>query len=377
MKTTILNKFKPMIAVSAMLASTLLVSQAHGETSKVTTNKIEVVAEITNTRPGNLTITPNGRMILSQQPLDAPGLRVVEVMANGELQPFPTLDWADGPEKGEVGFESVIGVHTTTDGIVWVLDMGSATSPAKLVAWDTNSNQLHKIIPIEKSATVDNSFLQDFAIDEKRQQIYIADTTLGNLFGAIKSAFVVVDIKTGKSRRVLQTNPKLMPPEHTVVVNGSVMGAKREDGSKDPIYLGLNPIAIDAQYDWVYFGTVNGSELFRIPASALADSANNDNQLDAKIEFYSKKRPSDGIVIDTDGTIYAGDIENSSVTTITNTGVEVIAQDNTLLSWPDGFAIDNGWLYVTQNQLHLTAPLNEGEAQGTKPYRILRIKIDK
>lgn len=367
-----LNLLKTLVAVSATLASASVYNMAYAES-----NNIEVVAEITNTRPGNLTITPNGRIILSQQPLDAPELRVVEVMANGELQPFPTLDWADGPEKGEVGFASVIGVHTTEEGIVWILDMGSATSQAKLVAWDSNNNQLHKIIPIDKSATVDNSFLQDFAIDEKRNQIYIADTTLGNLFGAIKSAFVVVDLNTGKSRRVLQNNPKLMPPEHTVVVNGSVMGAKREDGSKDPIYLGLNPVAIDAQYEWVYFGTVNGSELFRIPASELANTANDDNALGATIEFYGKKHPSDGIAIDSDGTIYAGDIENSSVGTVSKTGYEVIAQDKTLLSWPDGFAIDNGWLYVTQNQLHLTAPLNEGEAQGTKPYRILRIKIAK
>ncbi|MFT6986076.1 MAG: hypothetical protein ACJAT7_001897 [Psychromonas sp.] len=45
------------------------------------TSDIEVVAEITNTRPGNITITPNGRMILSLQPLDGPELRVVELMA--------------------------------------------------------------------------------------------------------------------------------------------------------------------------------------------------------------------------------------------------------------------------------------------------------
>lgn len=371
MKTSnILNKVNTMVAISAAIACTFIFSQAHAAT-----DNIEVVAEMTNTRPGNLTITPNGRMILSQQPLDAPELRVVEVMANGELQPFPTLDWADGPDKGDVGFAAVIGVHTSTDGIVWILDMGSATSQAKLVGWDSVNNRLHKIIPIDKSATVDNSFLQDFAIDEKREQIYIADTTLGNLFGEIKSAFVVVDLQSGASRRVLQAHPKLMPPKHTVVINGSVLGAKREDGSKEPIYLGLNPIAIDYQYEWVYFGTVNGSELFRMPAAQLANESNDDNALAAQIERYGEKRPSDGITIDKDGTVYAGDVENSAVGIVTKNGFKTIAKDKALLSWPDGFAIDHGWLYVTQNQLHLTAPLNEGEAQGTKPYRILRMKL--
>lgn len=186
---------------------------------------------------------------------------------------------------------------------------------------------------------------------------------------------MVVDLDSGASRRVLQAHPKLMPPKHTLVINGSVFGAKREDGSKDPIYLGLNPIAIDYQYEWVYFGTGNGSELFRIPAAQLADESNADNALAAQIELYGEKRPSDGITIDKDGTVYAGDVENSAVGTVTKKGFNVLAQDNVLLSWPDGFAIDNSWLYITQNQLHLTAPLNEGEAQGTKPYRILRMKL--
>ena len=103
------------IAILIAATTTMLFSVA-----QAASNDIEVVAQLTQTRPRNLTITPNGRMILSQQPLDAPELRVVEVMANGELQPFPTLDWADGPEKGDLGFAAVIGVHTSTDGIVWI-----------------------------------------------------------------------------------------------------------------------------------------------------------------------------------------------------------------------------------------------------------------
>lgn len=339
------------------------------------TNDIEVVAELTNTRPGNITITPNGRMILSQQPLDDPELRVVELMANGTLQPFPTLDWADGPEKGEVGFAAVIGVHTTQEGIIWILDMGSATSQAKLVGWDSIKNSLFKIIPIEKNALLANSFLQDFAIDEQRNKIYIADTTLGNLAGLTKPAFVVVDLETGQSRRVLEANAKLMPPKHDVVIDGSLLGASREDGTIDAIYLGLNPIAIDSQNNWVYFGTVNGSDLFRIPTSVLADDNATDIKLAASIELFGQKRPSDGITIDDKGNVYTGDIENSAVGIVNKAGYSVLAQDKTLLSWPDGFAIDNGWLYITQNQLHLTAPLNEGEAHGTKPYHIVRIKL--
>jgi len=355
--------------------STVLTLAALLTATVVQATEIEVVAELSNTRPGNLTITPNNRMILSEQPLDDPELRVVELMKDGSLQPFPTLDWADGPDKGEVGFASVIGVHTTTDGIVWVLDMGSATSQAKLVGWDSENNRLVKVIPIETSATVANSFLQDFAIDEKRNKVYIADTTLGNLTGATNPAFVVVDLTTGKSRRVLESFPQLMPPKHDIVIDGSLMGAAREDGTTEAIYLGLNAIVIDNNNDWVYFGTVNGSDLFRIPTTLLADDKATDNQLAASIELFGQKRPSDGITIDAKGNIYIGDIENSAVGIVNKEGYQVLAQDTQLLSWPDGFVINDAWLYVTQNQLHLTAPLNEGKAQGDKPYRIVRIKL--
>tara|TARA_R110001583_G_scaffold1520_10_gene11842 strand:+ start:664 stop:843 length:180 start_codon:yes stop_codon:yes gene_type:complete len=38
------------------------------------------------------------------------------------------------------------------------------------------------------------------------------------------------------------------------------------------------------------------------------------------------------------------------VSKVTKNGFEIIAKDKTLLYWSDGFAIDNEWLYVTQNQ---------------------------
>lgn len=360
------NLKKIIVAASLLMAS---VAQAG--------SNIEVVAELNGTRPGNPTVTPDGRILLSMQPLDGPELRVVELMKDGSLKPFPNMDWADGLEKGEVGFSSVIGIDTTEDGVVYILDMGSEKAPAQVVAWDSINNRLVKRIEIEKSATVGNSFLQDFALDIKRNKMYIADTTLGNLVGKSKSAFVIVDLETGKSRRVLEGNRALMSPEYKLVINGSTMGAKREDGSKDPLYLGLNPIAIDGDNEWVYFGTVNGSKIYRIPASVLADDKATAEVQSAAIEFYSKKRPSDGMVMGSDGYIYVGDLEKNAVAVSKKGEYRIIAQDEKLLDWADGFSIDkkNGYIYATQNQLHLHPALNEGEEESTKPYHIVRIKL--
>ncbi|MHC9034502.1 hypothetical protein ACYTTR_02125 [Cobetia marina] len=88
---------------------------------------------------------------MSQQPLDAPALRVVEITQGGKRVPFPTLDWADGPAEGEVGIASIIGVHSDRQGVVWMLDMGSQDSAPKLVGWDTRSDSLKKVIPLCRS----------------------------------------------------------------------------------------------------------------------------------------------------------------------------------------------------------------------------------
>ncbi|PSW16216.1 hypothetical protein C9J01_04235 [Photobacterium rosenbergii] len=337
---------------------------------------IEVVAKLDGTRPGNITVTEQGRTFLSMQPLDAPELRVVELLKDGTTKAFPNQDWADGPEKGDVGFSSVIGIDSTPDGVVWILDMGSENAPAQIVAWDSVNNRLFKQIEISKEVMVANSFLQDFALDTKRNLMYIADTSLGNLFGEPTPAFVVVDLETGKSRRVLESHPALLSPLHDLEIDGSLMAAKREDGSVDALYLGLNPITIDKEFEWVYFGTVNGSAIYRIPASALANNKLSDQSLAEEIEFYSEKRPSDGMIISDTGVIYVGDVEKNAIGMVRNGQYQIFAQDDKRLSWADGFSIQNGYLYVTQNSLHLNPALNEGEEGATKPYHVLRIKLD-
>lgn len=85
-------------------------------------------AEISDTRPGNITVTPDNRVIITQQPLDGPALRVVEVLKDGTKVPFPTQDWADGPETGEVGIAGTIGIKSDANGIVWILDMAAPTA---------------------------------------------------------------------------------------------------------------------------------------------------------------------------------------------------------------------------------------------------------
>lgn len=334
--------------------------------------ELKTFAEFNDTRPGNITITPDNRVIVTQQPLDSPSLRVVEVLEDGSKVPFPTPDWADGPEAGETGFAATIGIDTDSNGIVWVLDMGAEGVVPKFVGWDTTKNTLHKIIEIPSEVTVATSFLQDFAIDEKNGNLIIADMTFTAPASAMQPAFVIVDMETGEARRVLQSSDALMPVERDVVIDGKLMGFKDGEGNTQPWHLAMNAISIDPAFEFVYFGAINGEEIFRIPAAALADETLDDAALATQIEVYGKKGPNDGFIVDEQGRVFSGDTTRNAVTVSTGDEIEIFAQDDTRLRWPDGFAFaPDGTLFIVANQLNTHPALNAGENGSDNRYFIL------
>jgi hypothetical protein len=330
------------------------------------------VASFTEMRPGNVAVALDGRIFVSMQPLDGPTYRVVEVKAEGTLTPFPTEDWADGP-AGEVGFAAVIGIAAGSDGTIWMLDMGGPETPPKLVGWDTGTNSLAANIPIPADVVVSNSFLQDFALDEDRGVAIIADMTLGNLAGDTRPALIVVDLETSEARRLLEGHQTFLPSATPVEINGQRLINLREDGTEVDLRFGLNPIAIDPAFEWVYYGTISGTELYRVPAAMLADPEVDEDALAAAIEPFGEKSPSDGIVVDGEGRVFVTDIVASAVGIATAGGYSILVQDERL-SWPDGFAFGpDGALYVTQNDLHLHPAFNRGQEGGTPPYGLFRI----
>lgn len=359
--------FNKSVLVAALGLSALI--GANSQAADV--GPLEPVTQFNDYRGGGITITPKGRMIISMHPLDAPKIKVVEVMANGTKQAFPTLDWADGPETGKVGFTAVIGVHTDSKGVVWILDMGSKTAPAQLVAWDSENHSLHKHIVLDSASLLANSFIQDFAIDEKQQKIYIADMTFGNFAGATKPAIIVVDMLTGKSKRVLESATVLMPEVDKIVIEGSLLASKTEDGKTNTLQFGLNPIAIDDTFEWLYFGAFSGTKVYRVPTSVIANTSLTDKAVLKKVEEFGPKNPSDGIAYAPGGGILATDLENNAIGLTTKGRYQILVKDKRL-SWPDSMAVSNGYIYVTQDQLHQHPAFSQGQSNAKPPYTLYR-----
>ncbi|KPK40478.1 MAG: hypothetical protein AMJ69_02125, partial [Gammaproteobacteria bacterium SG8_47] len=241
----------------------------------------------------------------------------------------------------------------------------------KLVGWDSRLNELVQLIELPAPATVADSFVNDLAVDEQHNAVYIADPAGGD-----NAALIVVDLNTGQARRVLRGHTSVVPENVYLVIDNRSVKLKREDGSFLRPRIGVNPIALDAKAQWLYFGPMHGKTMYRIRTQDLLDHELDDAALGQKVERYSDKPICDGISIDRAGNIYISDIANHAVGVIsTLRRYEIIAQDRERLSWPDAFSFGpDGRLYTVANQLHRTAVLNAGVMAAKPPYYVLQLE---
>jgi sugar lactone lactonase YvrE len=330
--------------------------------------KVEVVATLVQ-GPGNITVTPSGRIILSQHQFYSPDLRVVELLRNGRTVPFPNKAWASAPGKDGVGLHSVLGHCSDRNGIVWMLDNGGKVP--RVVAWNTRADKLHRIIPVPAPATRPGSFHNDLAVDPDSGTLFLAD------FGGDRGpAIVVVDLNTGKARRVLEGHPSVQAEEIETIIEGRTPVQKQEDGSLKPARVGLNPITIDPKSEWVYYGAMHSDDLWRVRTRDLRNDKLSPQELGRRVQRYGSKAPSDGISIDGAGNVYVTDITKKAIGVTGRDGsYRLLVQDDEHLTWPDGISAGaDGWMYATVNKLNRSAPLNGGENRSTPPYYVVRFK---
>jgi hypothetical protein len=345
----------------SVLASMLSSTFAENSQEEV---DFQIVKKFYMERPANLAVSSKGEVFITMHPMDEPKQKVVKLTKNGEIIPFSAgvLSAYKGRMENS-GIVNAIGISITKKDILWVLDMGGMVegknvSP-KFVVWDINKNKLVKIITIPSEVLASNSFLQDFAIDEKNNFAFIADMTIGGIAPA--PAIIVMNLETLEAKRVLQNNKMLVAAKPLI--------SEKVEIEK----LGINPISIDPQNEWVYFGVMNKDFAYRIKAQELASFSSSDAYLASKIEKYGVKPDSDGFKVDENGNIYVGDVDNSEIGIITKTGYRKYVKSSELY-WVDGLAIGNdGFIYAVVNQLNRHKNF-AGTEKGKKPYLIIKFK---
>lgn len=343
-------------------------SRSREHSSAATSQRsLEIVAGLLQ-GPGNPAVSKDGRIFITNHPFYAPEFNLIELI-NGSAVPYPNEEWSKPPvAPGAPGIYASIGLRVSKKGILWVADIGApAQSIApRLIGWDIKGNRLFKIIELPPDVTTATSFIQDFALDQKRNYAYIADLDLGGN----EPAIIVVNLQTGQSRRVLAGVESTLPEDVPIVINGEVVDPNL------PL-IGLDGITIDVEYKWVYYCALQGTKLWRVRAKDLVNSSLTEQQLNEKVEFYAARPVCDGISIDRDNNIYITDLNNNAIGVIeakTKTYSKII-EEIIYLSYPDGVCYGgDGYFYATVNQLQNSPPLNMGQDKSLKPYWLVRFE---
>jgi sugar lactone lactonase YvrE len=339
------------------------------EVTADTESKFDIIAYL-DTGPGNVTVMDNGRIIMSMHQFYLPKYAVVEYK-NKALVPFPNKELADSDSISNLKLDSVLGIRSDANGIVWMLDNGmrSGVTP-KLVGWDTKINKLHLVIYLPAPITPTDAFVNDFAVDTRRNHIFISDPA-----GGANAALIVVNLNTGTARRVLEGHTSVIPEDVDLMINNVPIQVKDKSGKLVRPHIGVNPITEDLNNEWVYFGPMHGHSLYRIKADDLANEKLDAIALASRVERYSDKPVSDGMTIDKDNNIYLGELAANAIGVISaDKKYQRLAQCPNL-SWVDSFSFGPvGQLYAVVNRLHQSATLNGGVSISKPPYYLLQIK---
>jgi sugar lactone lactonase YvrE len=330
-------------------------------------SNFDIIAEL-DRGPGNVTATEDGRFIMSLHQFYEPKYSVMEYK-NGNLIPFPNQELSAADSMSKMKLDSVLGIRSAK-GIVWMLDNGmrSGVTP-KLVGWDTKADKLHKVIELPEPVSHKDSFVNDFAVDARHNHIFISDPA-----GGANAALIVIDMKTGTARRVLEGHKSVLPENIDLIIDKTPIQVKDKSGKLSRPHIGVNPVTEDLNNEWVYFGPMHGLSLYRVKAEDLANTSLSENELAARVERYSDKPISDGISIDKAGNIYLGELAENAIGVISPDRKYRRLAQCPRLSWVDSFSFGaNGQLYAVVNRLHQSATLNAGVLAAKPPFYLLKV----
>lgn len=333
---------------------------------------LDVAAELMH-GPSGLAVAPDNSLIVGLHQYFKTRERVIRVDRQGESVAFPTEEiGANDSPGGTLVLDAVMGVHGSDRGIVWMLDNGRrGEQMPKVVAWNFNEKKLHRVFHLPGPATIETSFVADFSIDSAETHAYIADPASGG-----DAALIVLDLRTGVSRRLLQGHVSVIPEGIPLLVSGRKLHAQCQDGSQAEPLAGVNPIVVDRKGKYLYYGPLKSAKLYRISTSLLNDSTLGADALAAAVEVYSDKPICDSIAIDVKDNIYVGDLTTNAIRVILAKDrrmIEYVADPK--MAWPDGLTFGgDGRLYFYCSQINRCSWFSDGQDEAKAPFLVYRVK---
>jgi sugar lactone lactonase YvrE len=294
----------------------------------------------------------------------------VAEMVDGAPKPFPDEEW-NNPGDPASHFVCVQSVVVDDQDNLWILDpaspkmQGIVKGGPKLVKVDLQTNKVVQTIPFGQDVAPTKSYLNDVRIDTRANTAFITDSG--------KGAIIVVDLKTGKARRLLDGHTSTQPEKEVkLTVDGKQL---IDQQTKKPPQIASDGIALDAGAGYLYYHALTGHTLYRVKTADLMNEKLSKKDLESEVENVGDTPAPDGMLEATDGSVYLTDIEGSAVVhwdPLTK-NIEPVVADNRLL-WPDTLSWGpHGELYVTASQIENMPRFNQGASTRTEPYKLWKI----
>ena len=336
-----------------------------------------------------VTVSERGRIFVNfpRWTEDSP-VSVAEVMQDGSLRPYPDQQWNAwrnvrrdelDPSDHWVCVQSVV---ADGRGSVWVVDPaapavdGIVPGGPKLVRIDLATDRVARVIRFGQDVAIPGSYLNDVRFSPDGKFAYLTDS-------GQRGALVVVDLASGRARRVLDGHPSTQP-EKGVVVRTDGRPLRYPDGR--PVLFAADSIALSSDGAWLYWKPLTGMTLYRIRTAALTGPGLAGEDVSSQVQNYGKLEPTDGFWIArsgrTDGdTLFITAIEDNAIKARKLAqgpagGLYTVLQDPRL-RWPDTFSQGpDGSLYVTTSRIQDSAFFNRDAplALPTQLWRLSRLR---
>jgi sugar lactone lactonase YvrE len=288
---------------------------------------------------------------------------VGEILESGEVVPYPDEEWNSWDELAppDESFVCVQSVYVDADDNLWILDPanplfgGVVPGGPKLLKVDLSDGKITRRILFDETVAPVSSYLNDVRVDTERNVAYMTDSGLG--------AIIVVDLGSGKSRRLLAGHHSTKSESIVLTIGGSkwLIGGQAPKVHSDGL-------ALTADGEYLYYQALTGRTLYRIRTRWLRDASLSERQVQAKVESMYETGAADGIEFGPDGYLYLTAIEYDAIRVFVSLGTPETVVEDPRLRWPDSIARGpDGYLYVTTSQIHLGGSVKE-------PYRIFRFR---
>jgi sugar lactone lactonase YvrE len=354
----------------------------HGEARGVRAGDLEVVHEFHGAMPTGVTVSRRGRVFVNYPRWEDPLDFTVAELREGREVPFP--DAATNGDATPDQLFSVQSVVTDPADRLWALDTGSADMGpirgrdwAKLVGIDLETNRVVKTIRSPPGVVHEATYLNDVRFDLSRGDDGMAFITDSSMSGP--NGIIVVDLASGRSWRKLNDHASVRPdPTFFALLDGGPLLLRPKDRLlPKATRLGSDGIAIAAGGTRLFYCPLTSRSLYSVSLDALADESRPDPEVARTVEREDRRFASDGLEADVQGRLYLTDWEHNAVVVRTAEGrYETLVWDPRLW-WPDTLALsDDGYLYITANQLQRQAKFHRGRDLRRRPFHLFRVRVN-